>query len=233
MATGNKQKITIQSPTNLTNDEINQMVKEAAETAEKTFEKIYPFTTSLLFEWINGVDLDDVERSDRCRFKPDDLFISFNYTLTLENVYAIRPQQVIHIHGSIDNQLLLQFGNTDEEAIDVELGYKQDYGDDVLYEQTIEPASESFVSIAEHLLKDLTDNISKLESRLPFDNVDEVVVMGHSYRGSDFRYYKQLFIPKFKNAKWTIYCWIKKPEEVVEAKKFFREYGLNGSVVIW
>ena len=34
MATGNKQKITIQSPTNLTNDEINQMVKEAAVYAE-------------------------------------------------------------------------------------------------------------------------------------------------------------------------------------------------------
>ena len=34
MATGNKQKITIQSPTNLTNDEINQMVKEAAIYAE-------------------------------------------------------------------------------------------------------------------------------------------------------------------------------------------------------
>lgn len=34
LATGNKQKITIQSPTNLTNDEINQMVKEAAVYAE-------------------------------------------------------------------------------------------------------------------------------------------------------------------------------------------------------
>lgn len=35
LATGNKQKITIQSPTNLTNDEINQMVKEAAVYAEE------------------------------------------------------------------------------------------------------------------------------------------------------------------------------------------------------
>ncbi len=34
LATGNKQKITIQSPSNLTNDEINQMVKEAAIYAE-------------------------------------------------------------------------------------------------------------------------------------------------------------------------------------------------------
>lgn len=34
LATGNKQKITIQSPSNLTNDEINQMVKDAAIYAE-------------------------------------------------------------------------------------------------------------------------------------------------------------------------------------------------------
>jgi molecular chaperone DnaK len=35
MATGNKQKIVIQSPTNLTQEEINQMVKEAAIYAEE------------------------------------------------------------------------------------------------------------------------------------------------------------------------------------------------------
>jgi len=35
MATGNRQKITIQSPTNLTQDEISKMVKEAAEYAEE------------------------------------------------------------------------------------------------------------------------------------------------------------------------------------------------------
>ncbi len=35
MATGNKQKITIQSPTNLTKDEIDHMVKEAAVYAEE------------------------------------------------------------------------------------------------------------------------------------------------------------------------------------------------------
>ena len=208
-------------------------MKDAAEATEKTFEKIYAFTTSLLFEWISGVNLDDVEWSDRCRFKPDDLFVTFNYTLTLETVYAIKPQQVIHIHGSVDNKMLLQFGNTDEEAIDVELEYKKDYGDDILFEQSIQPALEIFVSIAEHLLKDLTDNISKLERRLPYDNIDEIVVMGHSYRGSDFRYYKQIFIPKFKKAKWVIYCWHGNPNEVSQAEEFFKEYGLNGSVEIW
>jgi len=35
MATGNRQKITIQSPTNLSQDEINRMVKEAAVYAEE------------------------------------------------------------------------------------------------------------------------------------------------------------------------------------------------------
>jgi hypothetical protein len=39
-----------------------------------------------------------------------DLYINFNYTATLENVYGISDASVIHIHGSLRGQIIL-FGD--------------------------------------------------------------------------------------------------------------------------
>lgn len=61
LATGNKQKITIQSPTNLTNDEINQMVKEAAVYAESDAKRREETTTRNK----GNVELDTAERTLR------------------------------------------------------------------------------------------------------------------------------------------------------------------------
>lgn len=33
----------------------------------------------------------------------DSVFLSFNYTRTLEDIYGIKPEQIFHIHGIIDN----------------------------------------------------------------------------------------------------------------------------------
>ena len=208
-------------------------MKEAANAVEKDFENIYKFTTSYLFQWIKSVDIENTDISNYCCFRQDDVFVSFNYTLTLETIYGINPKHVNHIHGCINNELSLQFGNTDNDPIEVEIEHKKNYGDDVLFESAILPASEIFESIAEHLLKDLTDNILKLKNKMQYDNFDEVVIMGHSYSGSDLRYYEEFFVPKFRNAKWTIYCWNEKPEEIVYAEDFFRKNRLNGKTMVW
>lgn len=208
-------------------------MEEFAAATVKEFENIYKFVTSYLFQWIKSVDVEDADMSIPCCFEQKDVFVSFNYTKTLEDIYGINPKQVLHIHGCVDDEFSLQFGNTDEESVDVELDYKKNYGDDILFETAIQPAMERYVSIAEHLLKDLTENIVKLNKWLQCGDVDEVVVMGHSYNGSDLRYYEEFFVPKFKNVNWTIYCWAKKPEETEQAEFFFRKNGLNGATINW
>ncbi len=76
MATGNKQKITIQSPTNLTNDEINQMVKEAAVYAEADAKRREETQTRNK----GNVELDTAERTLR----------ELSEQMTLEEQKAIR-----------------------------------------------------------------------------------------------------------------------------------------------
>ncbi len=211
-------------------------MKDDAVVTEKNFKGVFDFTSSYLRQWMKSVDIERADTSDCYQFKADDLFVTFNYTLVLEQIYAVNPERVFHIHGCVNDEgWPPQFGNTEKEAIDVEMEYKERYHDDILYEPVIRPASEIYVSMAERLLKNVTDNKYRLEACFPYDNVDEVVIMGHSYQGSDIRYYKEFFIPRFKNAKWNVYCWAKNPKvnEVDEAGKFFDKHGLNGSIITW
>lgn len=50
-------------------------------------------------EWIQTIELANVHKLYHL-FLEDTLFMTFNYTLTLENVYQVNPDQVLHIHGS-------------------------------------------------------------------------------------------------------------------------------------
>lgn len=55
-----------------------------------------------LKEWVSTIRIRDcLPRTSKIKDNSDDLFLTFNYTATLENVYLIRPDKVIHIHGSL------------------------------------------------------------------------------------------------------------------------------------
>lgn len=78
----------------------------------------------LFQKWINSVEID----GDKIDFgwyvicnqgkgiRPDDIFVSFNYTETLEKIYSIPESQVFHIHGYRKNGEELVVGHGDHEA---------------------------------------------------------------------------------------------------------------------
>ena len=49
----------------------------------------------------------------------DSIFINFNYTKTLENLYGINQSNILHIHGCIDKyeDLILGHGKSHEEIV--------------------------------------------------------------------------------------------------------------------
>lgn len=60
---------------------------------------IKDFTGEFFFKWISSID---VERAKGfVSFNPDAVFITFNYTETLEKRYSIDDSKVLHIHGSV------------------------------------------------------------------------------------------------------------------------------------
>ena len=55
-----------------------------------------------LKEWVRSIRIRDcLPRTSLIDKANNDLYLTFNYTSVLENVYGISPSRVIHIHGSL------------------------------------------------------------------------------------------------------------------------------------
>lgn len=188
------------------------------------------FTENALEEWIKSIDVSLAKKMSDVNALSGDLYVTFNYTETLEKIYNIHQNNILHIHGCV-NKSTLQFGNPEQTPQKVKNELEKQYGDDEFYEASIKPAVENYVSMAGKFSKNLVSNLPVLNSFLISKNVDEVVIMGHSYLGVDKFYYEQVFVPKFKTAKWTIYC--RDVNDVKRAVLFYNEQNLRGKVKIW
>lgn len=189
------------------------------------------FTTHALVNWIQSIDVSKANESRKVKLFSNDVFVSFNYTETLEQFYKVSPERILHIHGCISNPDSLQFGNPEQTPSVVRKKFEDVYGEDEFYGMSIEPAANNYVALADSFSKDIDSNIPKLEEFLTGKNVDEVVIMGHSYSGVDKLYYEKLLIPRFMKAKWTIYCYT--DNDFDDAQKYISEKNLNGEAVYW
>lgn len=189
------------------------------------------FTTNALVNWIQSIDVSKADESRKVKILPSDVFVSFNYTETLEKVYKVPSERILHIHGCISNPDSLQFGNPDQTPSVVRKKFEDVYGEDEFYGMSIEPAANNYVALADSFSKDIDSNIPKLDAFLAGKDIDEVVIMGHSYLGVDKPYYEKVLLPRFLTAKWTIFCYTDKDFDV--AQKYISEKKLRGKAVFW
>lgn len=76
-------------------------------------------------EWISTIDVekaDKKKRFEKLAAGDNSLFLTFNYTLTLEKVYDIPENNICHIHGIAGGNVIVGHGLDDEEI--GELGEK-------------------------------------------------------------------------------------------------------------
>ena len=189
------------------------------------------FTTYALVNWVQLIDVTKVDETREVTLLSSDVFVSFNYTETLEKVYKVPSERILHIHGCISNPESLQFGNPNQTPSVVRKKYESLYGEDEFYGMSIEPAANNYVALADSFSKDIDSNIPKLEAFLAGKDIDEVVIMGHSYLGVDKPYYEKVLLPRFLSAKWTIFCYTDKDFDA--AQKYISERQLNGRAVFW
>lgn len=88
-------------------------------------------------EWVESID---VSKAKPVLELPDTAsFITFNYTPTLEYVYGVLPDRILHIHGSVLNKdELLQFGSPDNNPFELQKMLEDKYGMDDFYGATIQ-----------------------------------------------------------------------------------------------
>lgn len=145
-------------------------------------------------DWTAQISLDRVEPIYRLSTK--DLFLTFNYTETLEKIYGVPSENVLHIHCGQHNPV---FGH----------GKKQ-YDDNWPPENEAYVITDEAVDYTKNLFKVFVkpvENIIRRNETFFFslkDTIDEVVVIGHSLSEVDMPYFKKIYEIASQSI-WTYY----------------------------
>lgn len=167
-----------------------------------------------------------IPNSNRLPLDKNGQYLSFNYTHTIEKLYA-PTKQVLHIHGSIesaDSELILGHGiaptshRTEEEI-------RNSMDEDSYREYCEERASEDpRVSEGEDIIRGYWEDSYKNTLQIISDNqeffnglqdITEIHVIGLSFSSVDLNYIHEI-VKKVPNAKWIVRYY--KPEEEKEFK---------------
>jgi len=120
-------------------------------------------------------------------------YLSFNYTLTLEQIYNIPPANICHIHESVKNDAKLVVGFNSPVSAN-NLPAKSDEE---------EKAQTMFVESQNRLVKPKQQQIEKnIEFFSSLNNTDRIIVIGHSLSQVDLRYFVEVKRSIKDNAKW-------------------------------
>lgn len=143
-------------------------------------------------------------------FNPDDLYVNFNYTSTLQDLYEIDESHVLHIHGHVGYSPLLlgyKHGTLDLGEVFVEVhngrGYMQkteDYTDGI-EDYYVHTAYDGLIAKLKTFSK--PSMVETLSDFLAGEQIDEIVIVGHSMGSCDSDYFVFLN-QRYPSAKWLI-----------------------------
>lgn len=174
---------------------------------------------SLLKEWVETINIEDILHRTNSIQIQNSLFLNFNYTLLLEEVYLIPKNQVLHIHGSIDEEYGEEpvIGHGNSEAVQE-------------YEERAARASEKYNekessicnALARYAHRTLKDTPRYLINNLGFFNrfklVDRVFVIGHSIGDVDMPYFRYIHFITPKNTEWFVYYYSEHEKNIFKEK---------------
>lgn len=192
-----------------------------AENVKEEIRRLYGELQTHFEEWIRSLPEGDPIRMIHIE-KEDSVFLSFNYTDTLESLYRIKACNIKHIHGSVSNgkeTLVIGHGG-DYEAI--QSGTESELPDppaDCNTQEDMErwydensddfPTMEARKGIAEAIweFKKPVDEIIE-QNRVFFgvlSSVSEIVVFGISFSNVDMPYLSRITeVVDKNNVKWTL-----------------------------
>ncbi|MGL5963394.1 MAG: AbiH family protein, partial [Fusobacteriaceae bacterium] len=188
----------------------------------------------------------------------EDSFLTFNYTRVLEEVYGIDSFDICHIHGEVEDELVIGHLNQERSVeLTKEKNKEQDSffkkveeKSDVLDEEEYELAMEEFSYRENHfdykveqlkhqLLIDYYDETVKVPAthiranKAFFNNISNVkniYVVGHSLGDVDMPYFKEIFKKVDKDTKWNIF-YHEEYEKVMFEKKML-EIGIDKKNIV-
>lgn len=153
-------------------------------------------------DWIielkNGIT--KTKYRQRCEFVPDSIFLSFNYTDTLEEIYEIASKRILHLHGYTER-------STTEETLfrDYIFGHGLDKSaiNETISPDLVPDECDRQDIIAEILYFGKRYQDTCLRDWLSDFDIDTIIVRGHSMDEIDALYFR-ILLAKYPSAVWNI-----------------------------
>lgn len=156
-----------------------------------------------LSEWLNGIKYNEYKHISKSII-PNSWFLTFNYTSTLELLYSIVPQNILHIHGSLSRPEELICGHNDLRSLQ-ELRKRTELYHDGYIEQELANLEYQYFSIT---YKDVTKILE--QNNLFFQNlssVNNINVLGHSLNSIDYPYFSKIKTIVPEDCIWNFHCY--------------------------
>lgn len=196
------------------------------DTLYQYFSDEYSYVKKLaiyLKQWIRTIRIRDIKKRATCITK-ENLYITFNYTAVLENVYDINQANIIHIHGSLreyDVDPVLGHGN--KKRIE-NIKEKKEEADRLFDEKW-----SSICRVVEEYYKDTYKDVSRYSlklSGLKKESIEAIYVIGHSLAGVDMQYFRIIDVMTNKLLAWNVYYYTEEEQE--KLKMNLKEIGISG-----
>lgn len=198
------------------------------DTMNQYWKNQYGFIEKLktyLKEWIETIDTNHIKPIRKSLVKANsDMYLSFNYTDTLERVYRIN--RVMHIHGGVKKAEYMEpiIGHCNQDEI-------------TKCRKCAEKAEEQFEegetsiqnAVANYLEEVYKDTNYFININIDFFNqlkdIDTVIIIGWSAGKADLPYLKVIKEYIAPNAKWQVYWYDKRSLDAIQSA--FRELGID------
>lgn len=181
--------------------------------------------TFYLKEWIEQVNQKlngMIRRTSFIKENNHDIFLNFNYTTTLEELYSIKEERILHIHGVVNSDEDLVLGHSNLERItyfENKCSEYQNIGD----EQS-SPIYETLARYCSTTYKDVRSHIYRLIS-LDFNSIEKIMIIGHSLSDVDLPYFKEIKRSIGVDVEWNIYYRGEDQKDIF--KEQFKKIGVN------
>jgi hypothetical protein len=173
------------------------------EDALESYEPVLEYHTIGMFrqlknymiDWIRYLNLLPLSRKYPDIY-PDSLFISFNYTNTLERHFHIHSDQINYIHGNVQetNSDLIFGHDIDESDLVYDVDDNQERQGRIVVRSFLEYSRKP----VEKIIKDNQRFWEKLSS------VTEIIIIGHSLSLVDIPYFKAIATHVSKRCLWDV-----------------------------
>lgn len=181
-------------------------------------------------DWV--LQLNKPKKSRKVDLDENTLFFTFNYTRTLEDLYGIEDDQVVHLHGSVDNlRFIIGHNMTAEEMMNRDFE-KNVYNRDPEKDKGQDDARLAMFEAAEEMKKPVEGVISDYGSAFnSLKGIEELEILGISYSPVDIPYMEEVFDIAGKGIKVKL-GWHSERDEV-NAEAFAQMMGLSNWEKVW